>query len=128
MSDLSKIIGRVPVEIKQTEDEIVFRFEGGSEGRFYHSQDCCETVSIEDVTGDWNDLLNSPLLVAEERTSNNPPEGATAYGSDTWTFYTFRGIRGSVDVRWHGSSNGYYSESVDFSLTESQSNRCRRPL
>ena len=66
--EISKIVGLVPIDIKQTDEEITFHFEDGSKGVFYHSQDCCEYVDVEDVTGDWADLLNTPLLVAEERT------------------------------------------------------------
>lgn len=105
------IVGKTPVKIIVDEDEIVFEFSDGLVCKFYHLQDCCESVSVEDVNGDWNDLIDTPLLVAEERCSHESCE----YGdTETWTFYTFRSIKGSVDVRWYGTSNGYYSESVDF--------------
>jgi hypothetical protein len=116
---ITQMIGKTPVKIYECPhgEEIVFTFSDGSKAKFYHEQDCCESVIIEDVNGDWNDLIGNPLLVADERISHDEPNG---YDSDTWTFYTFRGIGGSVDVRWHGSSNGYYSESVHFHYEEAK--------
>lgn len=116
MSNISDIIGKVPVLVEQTDEQIVMHFSDGSKATWQHQQDCCEWVVVEDVTGDWEDLYDHPLLVAEERTSDQ--EDGKRDDLDLWTFYTFRSIGGSVDVRWHGSSNGYYSVDVDFHLSE----------
>jgi hypothetical protein len=102
--------GKVPVDIEVDHSEIKFKFSDGSFAHMFHSQECCECVTLEDINGDFNDLLNKPILVAEVRTNRGTLED---YDSCTWTFYTFRGIGGSVDLRWYGTSNGYYSESVD---------------
>lgn len=110
---IKEIIGLTPSYIKQTSDEITMQFTNGASCRWYHSQDCCESVTVNDVVGDFGDLLHHPILVAEERASSKENE----YGSETWTFYAFRTMGGSVDVRWFGESNGYYSESVDFEFT-----------
>lgn len=116
---LAKLLGKVPDYIRAERDEIVISFTDATVARFYHSQDCCESVEITDTVGDWADLVGVPLLVAEERI--NPPDCPAddgGYGSTTWTFYTFRSINGSVDVRWYGTSNGYYSERVDLEIEE----------
>lgn len=84
-----------------------------------HYQDCCESVSLNDITGDIADLLGSPILVAEESTSQETPADFTHEyepESQTWTFYKLATAKGYVDLRWFGESNGYYSESVDFDL------------
>lgn len=75
----------------------------------HHAQDCCESVSIEDICGDLNDLVGEPLLVAEECSKNDPK----AYEYGAWTFYRFSTIKGTVTVRWYGESNGCYSVDVD---------------
>lgn len=86
--------------------------------RLHHEQDCCESVYLESIVGDLADIVGEPLLIAEEVTheNTNPPgcNAATADDSYTWTFYKLATRKGYVDIRWFGTSNGYYSESVDF--------------
>jgi len=81
---------------------------------FFHYQDCCESVDINDIVGDLEDLCGEPLLIAEEVSGETPVDFEEEYHeSVTWTFYKFATRKGYVDVRWLGESNGYYSESVD---------------
>lgn len=94
--------------ISRGEDEIVFTTNEGVSYRMFHSQQCCERVSIEDIEGDLDDLIGMPLLVAEERTRR----AESRDGSETWTFYTLATFKGYVSIRWYGSSNGWYSEAV----------------
>jgi hypothetical protein len=109
---IEDIKGKSPIKINQSADEIEMLFDDGTACKFYHDQECCEEVSILSVVGDWEDLIGTPLFVAEER--SNSHRCIENVESFTWTFYTFRSVKGSVDVRWYGESNGYYSESVDF--------------
>src|SRR5688572_27505517 len=112
------LLGKTIVEIDATDDCIKFRCSDGSEYLMHHEQDCCEGVYVESVTGDWGDLIGHPLLKAEESSSSeNPPDAKPEtieyQDSFTWTFYKLATIKGYVDIRWYGESNGYYSESVD---------------
>ena len=114
--------GRVLCKVVNLDDyELRFHLTEDHYVRMYHMQDCCESVSIEDIVGDLDDLVGTPLLLVEE-VSNYEPEEKTVdeddyYAeSETWTYYRFRTIKGSVDIRWYGTSNGYYSESVDIEI------------
>jgi hypothetical protein len=111
------LIGKTLTKIDKTNDEILFYCEGEDDVyKMYHSQDCCESVSIEDIAGDLDDLIGSPILRATEDSSSENPEGVNMSYQDsfTWTFYNIATIKGHVTIRWYGESNGYYSESVDF--------------
>ena len=114
--------GKILTQIDGAEtnsDYICFVCNNGDRYELYHYQNCCESVYLSDITGDINDLLNTPILLAEERDSNDTDinwinKNSDNYASETFTFYTIRTVKGSVDLRWYGSSNGYYSETVDF--------------
>lgn len=99
------------VVLRDDKEELLFTAEDGRRFRFYHSQGCCESVEVEDVTGELSDLVGEPIrqaeLVSEVSVDLN-------YGSSTWSFYKFATGNGAVVVRWLGSSNGYYSETVAY--------------
>ncbi len=116
MLTLSDLIGRTIFEHnvdRNNDDRMTFLFTDGYLLDMWHEQDCCESVTIEDIEGDLNDLVGRPLTVCEEVSNTDPDASESA----TWTFYRFATDKGYVTVRWYGSSNGYYSESVTTSVS-----------
>ena len=109
-----KMLNLTIQNIVKTDDELRFQSVCGREFMFYHIQHCCENVYISDVVGDLDDLVGSPLLQIEEVSSDDVSPLSNYHDSFTWTFYKFATIKGSVTVKWYGTSNGYYSERVDF--------------
>lgn len=104
---MEDLIGRTFTKVDSESEQLVLSNDK-EYFKFYHQQDCCESVYIESITGDLDDLLNSPILFAEESCNDDP----NATESGTWTFYKLATAKGWVDIRWYGSSNGYYSEGV----------------
>jgi hypothetical protein len=110
---IEDMVGKVFTSVTQDGSEMVFKNDTEL-FRFYHYQDCCESVYIESIVGDLSDLEGEPLLIAEETSGEIPVDDEDGYRDvGTWTFYKFATRKGYVDVRWCGESNGYYSESVD---------------
>lgn len=112
----SDFVGHTIAKIERFDAELIFTLSSGEKYKLYHEQDCCESVYLEDVIGDFSDLIGMPVLKAEEVSSEENPEGVPApeyQGSFTWTFYHMATFKGVVSLRWYGGSNGYYSESVD---------------
>lgn len=123
---VSDMVGAILTSIdgmREGGTHVIFTASDGRTWNMYHQQDCCEYVDINDVCGDVEDLLNTPLVVAEELSSEPDPGPRSEYDveSYTWTFYRFRTIKGTVTLRWYGSSNGYYSESVTFERSAKES-------
>lgn len=114
--DFSELLNKTFDKVEQQEisynDAIIFENSGKSKYAIFHSQDCCESVYIEDICGDLNDLVGSPITQAESIASNEEPK-EKYHESYTWTFIKLATNKGSVTIRFYGSSNGYYGESAD---------------
>lgn len=119
MEEFEDLLGKTLSNIEnKNDDQLIFTLESGEKYRLYHDQDCCESVDIEEIIGDLNDLIGSPITLAEEVTHDDvDPNGVKNpghAGSFTWTFYKLATIKGYATIRWFGQSNGYYSEVVSW--------------
>jgi len=115
--EINELLGKVLTSVDASDEEVLFTCSDGSAYKMFHYQDCCESVYVEDINGDLSDLVEAPILQAEEVTSHENLPGVKPEWQDesyTWTFYKLATIKGSVTIRWYGTSNGYYSEGVDF--------------
>lgn len=115
MAEFSELLGKIIIKIERVldrdEEVILIHLSNGAIYKQFHEHDCCESVTIEDINGDLDDLIGYPLLQAEE---SNSDASASNGESATWTFYKMATKKGYVTIRWYGESNGYYSESATF--------------
>jgi len=92
-------------------ERVNITFKDGSNLVQAHENDCCELVGVSQVDGDPSKHVGAVVYDFLEKsriaTSDEVDE------SGTWTFYTLKTSAGYLDWRWLGTSNGYYSESVD---------------
>ncbi len=116
---ISNLIGQTIVRI---EDNSTFHLDNGQIVEMRHDQDCCESVGIDSIEGDINDLLNSPILRAFEICEEPHSQAGRKYddSSHSWTCYHLATEKGYVMINWLGESNGYYSESVSVYLYEKE--------
>lgn len=124
-TDIVELKGKVFTEIKVVRndvhkfDHIIFKNDSETY-IMIHNQRCCENVIIEDICGNVEDLIGLELLIAEEASSDkyNKESFHSNHDSYTFTFYRFATINGYVTIRWYGTSNGHYSESVSILLSK----------
>ena len=110
-----KIVAIDIVDDPKKDHEIRIEIEGGRVFRFYHNQDCCESVRIAAPKDGDGSLLSLIGKETREVTQEEDRDDGTDTDYDSWTktTITFRSDSETVISRWIGESNGYYSEDVD---------------
>lgn len=115
--ELNVLVNTIMSSVIYNEDEEAILFTDNNSNKYIlmHEQDCCEDVYVESIEGDLNDLVNTPILVAEkmDNIGEMPPKDPLD-ARYIWTFYKFATVKGYVTIRFYGSSNGNYSEAVSF--------------
>lgn len=111
---IEQLKGKTITSIDKKCDELIFTCSDEKQYIMHHEQSCCESVTLDDIVGDLNDLIESPVIEAEEVSNDEGAKDKEYDESFTWTFYKIGTIKGSVTIKWYGTSNGYYSERVDF--------------
>jgi len=77
--------------------KLCFELADGGRYVFYHDQDCCESVYIEDICGELSDLEGTPILLAEETSSEGRGrKECPDDGTHTYTFYKFATIKDTL--------------------------------
>ena len=112
MVDISDIIEKTvtSIDVNMDESRIVLNCVG-YKYTMMHNQDCCEQVYIESINGDASDFINQNVLEASESTGHIDTEWDDELAE--WTFYNIVCNKGYLQIRFNGSSNGYYSVGVD---------------
>lgn len=114
------LLGKTIIDIEKDKENSFLRFKT-SDNKIYEMSRLDEygSVEIEDIVGDLNDLINTPILLAEVVYSQDNPQHSKTYkdinecNEILWTYYKLATIKGYVDIRWFGD-NYYYSNICNF--------------
>ena len=125
LAKFSDLVGQTITAIKVDEykSAIDFTLSNGEIYSLYHAQECCENVAIEDICGNLDDLINSPILLAEKLPmlmllKSLPKKTIRITGMNVRNGPSINWLpfKGYVTIRWYGESNGYYSTSVSWGM------------
>lgn len=72
--EVSDLVGFTLASVTNDKESICFVTTDRRIFKLAHSQECCEQVYIEDIYGDLQDLINTPIIEASERTLSDPDE------------------------------------------------------
>lgn len=102
-------------------DRMEIKFTDGLKVVFEPSNSMAN-VSIDDVNGDPQGMVGHMIKKAEVATNIQFSPKNEWDSNYKWTFYRFATFDGYVDVKWYGTSTGYYSEKVIWEVVDENDN------
>ena len=126
--DFSNLIGCRIVTMAIDSDEVRFTAQSPNDDTlytcaFFHPQDCCESVSIHAQNHHSGDSLIGAVIKSVSLYSNGLDD-ADESGTRTELRIEYVTIgdyiesdTATLEVVWHGYSNGYYGEGISASIT-----------
>jgi hypothetical protein len=98
--------------LKEDSEEVTINFGNDFKLVFYHDQDCCEYVRLEEYHGN----IKNGDIFRELKVEEVNLEYEKYSHSSTATFIEVVTQNGLITMRWLGESNGYYSERCDMKI------------
>ena len=120
MTDFDYMIGKTiesVIGLEYQSDEVIITFTDFTHVIFKHYQECCENVYLEDyeLTGKLEyGVINDAYSTTKYAEDNDNEE------LELWTFYNINTNKGTLNLRWYGSSNGYYGVGVNVNYIEKE--------
>jgi hypothetical protein len=113
--------GKVLAKITDKGPNILdFEDSCGTKYSLIHEQDCCENVDLYKTVGRFENIIGSPITLAEQDHSE-PKFAPNSYSeSHTWSNFYLETAKGRLEIYCLGESNGYYCESVHFVVEENK--------
>ena len=104
------------ITINTRDNYVLFDCEDTTSYILQHIQESNEEVVIEDTLGDLDDLIGTPLLLAKEINRYykhiKSKKLTMAQRISAWSYYQLDTVKGTADIRWCGTCNGYYTNTA----------------
>lgn len=112
-STFSALVGRTIKKISVNDNQEILSFDtdGGSIS-FKGYGDCCSETWFADITG-VDFLLNARIMSVEDVEMESVDDGRTRQDSDSFYGVKIHTDKGSADVIYRNSSNGYYGDNAE---------------
>lgn len=105
MENFNILKGKIFNKIIVDDNQIFFYCDDNIVYKLYDANN--SGSELESIVGDLEDLINNPILSAEEIKNED-----SKFNCMIWTFYKLATIKGYVDIRWQGSNDGLYADEV----------------